>query len=46
MPRIGNKGTHLNQQLIYKLLEHYVYIRQPGSDMPEIRNWTWEPPHE
>ena len=24
----------------------YQYINEHGEDMPDIRNWTWEPPHE
>lgn len=22
------------------------HINKDGQDIPEIRNWTWEPPHE
>ena len=25
-----------------KIIEHNLYIRQYGLDMPELENWTWE----
>jgi xylulose-5-phosphate/fructose-6-phosphate phosphoketolase len=46
LPQAGEAGTRLKQRLIDKLQEHYVYIRKHGQDMPEIRDWNWEPNHE
>jgi xylulose-5-phosphate/fructose-6-phosphate phosphoketolase len=41
LPRTGEKGKALKQQLKDKLIEHKQYIDQYGEDMPEIRNWKW-----
>ena len=46
LPQTGDKGVRLKHQLMDKLQKHYVYIREHGQDMPEIRDWKWEPPHE
>ncbi len=46
LPQTGEQGVYLKQQLQVKLIEHKQYINQHGQDMPEIRNWKWEPPHE
>ena len=41
LPRTGDKGIYLKQQLKDKLIEHKQYINKHGQDMPEIRNWKW-----
>jgi xylulose-5-phosphate/fructose-6-phosphate phosphoketolase len=41
VPRTGDKGVYLKQQLKDKLVEHKQYINKHGEDMPEIRNWKW-----
>jgi xylulose-5-phosphate/fructose-6-phosphate phosphoketolase len=43
LPQTGDKGAYLKQQLQEKLLEHKRYICEHGEDLPEIRNWKWEP---
>jgi len=43
LPKTGEKGIYLKQQLRDKLLEHRSYINRHGEDLPEIRNWRWEP---
>jgi xylulose-5-phosphate/fructose-6-phosphate phosphoketolase len=43
LPQTGYPGTHLKQQLEDKLIEHKLYINKHGQDLPEIRDWTWNP---
>jgi xylulose-5-phosphate/fructose-6-phosphate phosphoketolase len=42
IPRITEKGAYLKQTLKDKLVEHKLYIRKEGRDLPEIRNWKWK----
>ena len=39
----GEQGQQLKAALQRKLIEHQQYIVQFGEDMPEIRNWQWDP---
>jgi xylulose-5-phosphate/fructose-6-phosphate phosphoketolase len=41
MPQLGGKGAYLKQMIEDKLIEHQLYIRKHGQDLPEIHNWTW-----
>ena len=41
LPKCGEKGAFLKQQLKDKLIEHKKYINCHGQDMPEILNWKW-----
>jgi xylulose-5-phosphate/fructose-6-phosphate phosphoketolase len=43
LPQTGVAGLELKGMLARKLLEHKLYINQYGEDMPEIRNWKWDP---
>jgi xylulose-5-phosphate/fructose-6-phosphate phosphoketolase len=42
LPQIGNRGVHLKQHLLDKLIEHKRYIDANGKDMPEILDWQWK----
>jgi xylulose-5-phosphate/fructose-6-phosphate phosphoketolase len=43
LPDLGTRGAYLKQTLQDKLIEHKHYIGRHGQDMPEIRNWKWDP---
>lgn len=42
IPKIGDRGVYLKQELKGKLIEHKEYIAKNGQDLPEIRNWKWK----
>ena len=41
VPKLRNVGAHFKQMLRDKLVEHKLYVRDHGDDMPEVKNWTW-----
>jgi xylulose-5-phosphate/fructose-6-phosphate phosphoketolase len=41
--KLADVGSHAKQLMRDKLLEHKLYIRRHGDDMPEIRDWKWQP---
>jgi xylulose-5-phosphate/fructose-6-phosphate phosphoketolase len=41
VPRVQVVAAHQKQILRNKLIEHKLYVRKHGDDMPEIRDWQW-----
>ena len=41
LPRLGNRGAYLIQQMNDKLVANKNYIHEIGQDMPEILDWKW-----
>ena len=41
VPRLQTVGAHFKQFLRDKLVEHKLYTRSHGDDLPEVRDWTW-----
>jgi len=43
LPQLGARAAYLQQFLVEQLNEHRAYIVRNGEDMPEVRDWRWEP---
>lgn len=43
VPQVGAEGAALKRLMQDKLAEHTAYVRLHGQDMPEIRDWRWNP---
>jgi xylulose-5-phosphate/fructose-6-phosphate phosphoketolase len=41
VPALAGVSGHLLQTLQDKLIDHSLYIREHGEDMPEIAEWQW-----
>ncbi|MFN0184318.1 MAG: phosphoketolase [Aquabacterium sp.] len=41
LPHLGSAASHLRQLCHDRLVEHSLYIRRNGLDLPEVRDWTW-----
>jgi xylulose-5-phosphate/fructose-6-phosphate phosphoketolase len=41
--KLGPSAAYVKQALFEKLVEHKRYISQHGEDLPEIREWKWNP---
>jgi xylulose-5-phosphate/fructose-6-phosphate phosphoketolase len=41
VPRLQSRGAHLRDRLRNKLIEHRLYVRAAGDDLPEVREWQW-----
>lgn len=43
VPHLGPRGAYPKQRMRDKLVEHKHCIEKHGKDMPEIRDWKWNP---
>lgn len=43
IPLRGSQADYAKQALRDKRIEHKQYIAEHGEDMPEIRQWKWDP---
>jgi xylulose-5-phosphate/fructose-6-phosphate phosphoketolase len=41
VPGLASRAAYAKQALREKLIDHKLYIRRYGDDMPEIKDWTW-----
>src|SRR5437773_4658776 len=41
LPQLGARSAYFKQALHDKLIEHKLYVREHGDDMPEIAGWRW-----
>jgi xylulose-5-phosphate/fructose-6-phosphate phosphoketolase len=43
VPRLQATSGPVRERLRNKLIEHRMYVREHGEDMPEITGWEWQP---
>jgi xylulose-5-phosphate/fructose-6-phosphate phosphoketolase len=43
VPGLGERAAHLRQEMVDERLRHRAYTREVGDDMPDVRDWVWEP---
>jgi xylulose-5-phosphate/fructose-6-phosphate phosphoketolase len=43
VPGLGSRAAYAKQLIRDKLIDHKTWIERHGEDMPEIRDWKWEP---
>jgi len=43
VPGLGSRAAYAKQLIRDKLIDHKTWIEKHGEDMPEIRDWKWEP---
>ncbi|MEV7682594.1 phosphoketolase family protein [Streptomyces sp. NPDC088341] len=43
VPGLAVRATHARQSMEEARLRHHSWIREHGSDLPEVTDWTWQP---
>ena len=43
VPGLQARGGEARERLRNRLIEHAIYIREHGEDLPEVRDWQWGP---
>ncbi|HET9345739.1 MAG TPA: phosphoketolase family protein [Candidatus Limnocylindrales bacterium] len=43
VPGLASRAGHVRQLMVDRRLEARAYTRREGEDLPEIRDWTWQP---
>ncbi len=43
VPRLQGIAGPVREELKNKLIEHRIYVRTHGEDLPEVRDWQWQP---
>ncbi|MDH5103265.1 phosphoketolase family protein [Lacticaseibacillus rhamnosus] len=43
VPTYTEQGAHLIQNMNDLLQKHHDFIREEGTDLPEVEDWKWEP---
>ncbi len=41
VPKLRQRASYVKQHVRDKLVDHKLYIRKHGEDMPDVRNWSW-----
>ncbi|HUB08451.1 MAG TPA: phosphoketolase family protein [Myxococcales bacterium] len=41
VPKLQERAAHAKEKLREKLVQHRLYVREHGEDMPEVRDWAW-----
>ncbi len=43
VPGLGNRAAWLRQLMVDTRARHHAWTREHGEDLPEVRDWTWQP---
>ncbi len=43
IPEYAVKGSYFAQRMDDMVAKHNAYIRENGTDLPEVNNWKWQP---